>query len=206
MVNPFKSYQAFAPFWYRLLICFLVPISLLVIGFKTFLVIPLILLPAIDVMADYWFLGGIQSKNYSGSTFLMTSARGRRVTQSAVIVDLIRRLLSILTVFAGWSVLRLLWVEKETVPAEELMLVILLCYFASTAGTVCSRFFGNIWVNVLAAQVVSNGCIFGYMLLSRIPAALAVDIGLGLLSLLVSVWAVKLATKCVKEGYYDTGM
>ena len=24
MVNPFKSYQAFAPFWYRLLICFLV--------------------------------------------------------------------------------------------------------------------------------------------------------------------------------------
>ena len=34
----------------------------------------------------------------------------------------------------------------------------------------------------------------------------AVDIMLGLLSVLVSVWAVKLATKRVKEGYYDTGI
>ncbi|MGN0424795.1 MAG: hypothetical protein ACI4FY_05690 [Acetatifactor sp.] len=204
MVNPFKSYQAFAPFLYRLFICFLFPLSLLVIGAKTFLVIPLILLPTVDVMADYWFLGGIQSKRNSGSTFLMTSARGRRVTQSAVIVDLIRRFLTILIVFAGWLVLRLLWAEKEAVPVEELMLVILLCYTASTAGTVCSRFFGNMWVNVLVAQCVSNGCIFGYMLLLRIPVMLAVDIALGLLSVLVSVWSVKLATKRVKEEYYDT--
>lgn len=213
-----KSYLVFTGFGYRLLTFWLMPLLLLGIQTaavsmgKNFSIILPLAMASMEAMADSWFLGGIQSKDADKMDFLKTSAEGMRVMKTALIMDFLRRFVSMTVVFllccgiarlGGGKTSAILPVDK----IELLVFPLLFGYTFSVLATLVGRFFSLFWINMLVAYPIPIlGSVTMYLILSE-PVYVSVtalfDIVLTVLGILLVVLAVRTAMKKVEESYYD---
>lgn len=212
-----KSYLVFTGFGYRLVIFWLVPLLLLGIqtaavfqGKNLSIILPL-LMASIEVMADSWFLGGIQSKNAEKMDFLKTSTEGMRVLKTALIMDFLRRFVSMAVVLLlCCGIARLGGGKASAIPPVLknglLVFPMLFGYTFSVLATLVGRFSGFFWMNMLVAYPIPIlGSVSMSILLDPLYMDLAAlfDIALAALGIVLVVLAVRTAMKKVEGSYYD---
>lgn len=206
-----KSYLVFTSLGYRLILYLAVPLAaagislfwIKTFGFydPSFLVHLLILT---EVLADHWFLSGIQEKNAEKLDYLKTSSRGMEVMKSALVLDLARRFLEILLILVLCGLLSLLLGTGAPEAVNGILLPALAIYAMSVTATFLTRFGSTLQINFLAgylAAVIGSVCYFpvAFHILPGAPVGFV----LAIFSLAVSVLAVKVALKKGKESYYD---
>lgn len=210
-----KSYLIFAAPAYRLVMFMLMPLGLLGLNFYVFgepgCTMFLIMM---EVVADNWFLGGIQEKNADNLEYLKTSSRGKQVIKSALILDLIRRMLTALAVFGIGYVANRFWfyggdAEYAQAPVGRgWFYSVWICMFFTVLGTLITRFQSNLRINLLVgylASVVGIICwivCYWYIQFYGVPRYVFAVI-FAILTAAVSVLAVKIAMARVEGGYYD---
>lgn len=213
-----KSYLVFTGFGYRLVLFWLVPLLLLGIqaaavflGGNLSIILPLVM-AGIETMADSWFLGGIQSKDAAKMDFLKTSAEGMRVLKTALIMDFLRRFVSMAVVLLlCCGIARLGGGKASAIPPvwkyTFLLFPLLFGYTFSVLATLVGRFSGFFWINMLLAYPIPIlGAISMYLIQSEsvfMDMAALFDIALAALGILLVVLAVRTAMKKVEESYYD---
>lgn len=211
MREKIKSYLVFTSLIYRLMMYALLPLLLVVFQFMFLKImdgsgVPIIVMALIfvEIVADNWFLGGIQEKNAEKIDYLKTSPRGMKVMENALVMDFVRRFLAAVVIFGICNLLsRLFGGEDDFQSVGVLLFSILVTYSLSVLGTLIARFGSYLWVSLIigyfAAIIGLICCIFlmfgaSIMMLNTILAVLAI---------IVSILAVKIAMKRVKGGYYD---
>lgn len=213
MGRIFKSYLVFTGFVYRLVVFWLVPLLLLGIqaaavflGRNLSVILPLVM-ASIETMADSWFLGGIQSKDAAKMDFLKTSAEGMRIMKTALIMDFLRRFVSMTAVFLlCCGIARLGGGKAPAIPSvyKNALLVfpLLFGYAFSVLATLVGRFSSFFWINILLAYPIPIlGAVCMYLIrLNPVYMNMAAlcDIALAAFGILFVVLAVRTAMKKVE--------
>ena len=129
---------------------------------------------------------------------LRTSGMGMEIMKNALILDLLRKLLSAFGILAVCELYTGHW--------GGLLLMAMVSYVFSAAGTFLARYGGGLAVNVCIGQIASLlvlGCLFCVFR----PGLWRFRVGFGLfflvLGVAVSVLTVSKAMRKVKGGYYD---
>lgn len=216
MKQKIIAYKVFTSLGYRIAMFAVLPLVLL--GVQIFVLaayrgtgIPLFApaLIIVEIMADNWFLGGIQEKNSQKIDYLKTSARGMKVMRNVLVTDVARRLLScagILGLCQGLAVLTGVSGERE-ITLLTFMTVLFAAYFLSALGVFIARFFSYLWVNMICGYIGSVAGLVACMIWITMPppAALAAVILVCLLVLSagISVLMVKIAMIKEEGSYYD---
>lgn len=215
MKHKIRSYLVFTSLWYKIIMFVVLPLVLLGIQVFSTIVfrgtaIPVfvMILIMVEIMADYWFLGGIQEKGSEKIDYLKTSPRGMEVMKSALFIDLVRRFLFHTGIFGLARMITLILESSdrvgELIGFGELLLVIFLSYTLSVLGIFISRFTSYLWVNLLCGYI---GAIAGLVILlvcTSIPAPLVLpNAALVVLGGGISVLIVKIAMLKVEGSYYD---
>lgn len=226
-----KSYIAFTPFMYRIVVYLLIPVALT--AFCTWtgtylgdmgLVLAVMLLTLVEVVSDSWLFGGLQNRDAEKMDYLKASGRGMAFVRNALAMDLLRKFFTALCIVPV-SYLLIGRVKggvpgnRETIadfvgcggPLQRIGLLaylILLTYCLSALGTFLSRYGSTMYGNMLLG--------YGAMVLVGLAGFLGPSLvkypsnGIFLLDLLclavgigVSVLAVWAAMRKVEGGYYD---
>ncbi len=209
MREKIKSYLVFTSFGYRLLMFALIPLAMIgcelmmatIFGAAGILIVLLLLL-FVEIFADNWFLGGIQEKGAEKIDYLKSSAKGMKVMQNALILDLVRRFLA----FVGVTVISyllnqfLLGVENQSI--DRIVFAVLISYGISVTGTLIARFVSLMWMNLIVAYFAATPALLSQIILIWVPAWI-MNIVLGIFCVAMFVLAVKIAMWKVKGGYYD---
>lgn len=224
MNQKMKSFKVFTGLGYRILLFAVLPLVLL--GLQLFISvvfqgtgIPLFAatLVIVEIMADNWFLGGIQEKNAIKIDYLKTSVRGMKVMKNVLIMDVARRFLSCAGILglcqaiaqaAAQAAARGISVSDERrIAFLPLCMTLFTVYFLSALGVFIARFFSYLWVNLLCGYI---GWITGLIacltwISLPLPGLMAAGIlcGLVVLSVGISVLMVKIAMMKVEGSYYD---
>lgn len=209
-----KSYLVFTGFWYRLAVFGVIPLFLL--GIQVLIVfrggdgsIPLLLaLAGMEAAADSWFLGGIQSKGAEKMDFLKTSAKGMRVLQNALTMDLLRRFTSLTAMLLLCS--GIAWLcggraAAAAMPFWKYVFPLLFSYLLSVLATWSGRFCSTFWVNMVISYLVLILGLVGTILVVRMPvrAAVLLDLTLAALGILCSALTVRTAMNKVEGSCFD---
>ncbi len=215
MKQKIRSYLVFASRWYKIIMFMILPAVLLgiqifssVVFQGTAIHFSVAALIMVEIMADNWFLGGIQEKGSEKIDYLKTSPRGMKIMRNVLVMDLMRRLLyhgGILGV--SWLLTRIFGTSAEAGKMAgfgTLLLAVAMTYALSAAGIFIARFTSYMWVNLLCGYA---GAIAGLVILlvctsTPIPAALP-DIALVVLGGGISFLMVKIAMLKVEGSYYD---
>lgn len=217
MKQIIKSYLVFASFLYKILLLLVLPVVLL--GIQVFAsaalqgtTIPLsiFMLILVEVPGDILVLGGIQEKNSEKMDYLKTSPRGMKVMKNVLVMDLVRRFLACVIIFA---LSRLIMSAFGAAPEAEklagpgaLLLAVLLSYTLAVLGIFISRFCSLLWINLLCSYI---GAIAGIILFfigagNYFPLLLPMmNAALGILAVGLSILTVKIAMMKVEGSYYD---
>lgn len=213
MKRSIKSYLVFTSRAYRLFLYLGVP--LFCIGMELIMVILMkmrtsgimsILCTLIfaEVVSDTWFLGGIQEKHAEKMDYLKTSSRGMSVVKSALVLDLVRRLVMTTGIFGVCCLLEAGVVRRQISIPADLVMPLLAVFSLSTAAVLITRFFSYFYINVLAGYLVSAAAAVCCVLLSMgvvsVNTLIAIYAGLGTAAGILAVWV---AMKKVEGGYYD---
>lgn len=217
MKQKIRSYLVFASFWYKIIMFIVLPAVLL--GIQVFSAaafggtsIPLSLsaLVMMEIMADNWFLGGIQEKNSEKIDYLKTSAKGMKVMESALIMDLARRFLSCVGIFGiSWLIMLIFGAPEGSekvvmIDSAELLLAVFLTYTLSVLGIFLARFTSYLWVNLLCGYIGAIAGLIIFLVGAATPfPAVLIDIAMAVLGVGLSVLAVKIAMIKVEGSYYD---
>lgn len=213
MKRSIKSYLVFTSWGYRLFLYLGVP--MFCIGMELIMVILMkmgtsgimsILCTLIftEVVSDTWFLGGIQEKHAEKMDYLKTSSRGMSVVKSALVLDLVRRLVMTTGIFGVCCLLEAGVVRRQISIPADLVMPLLAVFSLSTAVVLITRFFSYFYINVLAGYLVSAAAAVCCVLLSMgvvsVNTLIAIYAGLGMAAGILAVWV---AMKKVEGGYYD---
>lgn len=220
MKQKMKSFKVFTSLGYRILLFAVLPLVLL--GLQLFISavyqgtgIPLFAatLVIVEIMADNWFLGGIQEKNSAKIDYLKTSARGMKVMKNVLIMDVARRFLSCAGILALCQAIAQASACGTGVSGERgiaflpLWMTLFTVYFLSALGVFIARFFSYLWVNLLCGYIGSiAGLVICLIWISLpLPGLMAAGIlfGLVVLSVGISVLMVEIAMIKVEGSYYD---
>lgn len=203
MKKKIKSYLVFTSFWYRICVFFLMPAALTGIGacagsrFGQFGVLGAAMLLTIgEVLSDYWLFPGLMAKEAEKLEVLKISAMGMGILKHALILDLLRKLLTVLGLLAFCGLF--------TGQFEGLLPMALVSYTFSAAGTFVARymvgFASNLWIGQFAAVMA---CLL-YGIRTEATRCLPwFDLLFPVLGILVSALSVKKTMGKVKGGYYD---
>ncbi|MCM1189224.1 MAG: hypothetical protein NC541_07990 [bacterium] len=206
-----KSYLAFTSLGYRLVMYLAVPLSAAGIQLL-FLIkmggsgVPAVMtaLILLEILADHWFLGGIQEKNAEKLDCLKTSSRGMQMMESVLILDVIRHFLEAAAIFGSCFLISLLLGGETLGVLGGLALPILETGCLSVAGTLIARFWSTLNMNMLIGYVAAIIGIVCFALAEVEVCPLWVSCGAAaLLGAGVGALAVKTAMRKVKEGYHD---
>lgn len=235
MKQKIRSYLVFTSLGYRIIMFAVLP--LLLLGIQVFTAvrfqstaIPVFVmaLVLVEVVADNWFLGGIQEKGSQKIDYLKTSPKGMKVMQNALVMDLVRRLVFYVVFFGLCQLITMCSLstlgcsstlgssstlgQAGSVPEgaagmagfRGVLLAVLITYALSVLGIFISRFTSYIWVYMLCGYV---GAIIGLLILlvcsvGLVPAVL-VDIAMAVLGAGFSFLTVKIAMLRVEGSYYD---
>lgn len=220
----FRSYRAFAPKLYQLIMCILYPLfavfccvlvqngffgSIADPGYHYMVAAGMLCncMIAVECMGDYWLFSGIQAKNANHMDFIKGSKKGKAFFLNALMTDVLRRAIVIVVCNAA-NVLIGIFVFHQTGVGMEGMLLIatytLSCYAFSTLGVFISRF-GDTWIMNMGAgyfgAILSAVMTYVYAK-SGIPTWIFVLIHL-VISIIITVITVKFAMKKVEDSYYD---
>ncbi len=226
MGKKIKSYLAFTSPLYRIAVYLLVPAGMVGIGLwagGTFgemgVMFTAVLLPAAEILSDGWFLGGIQNKDAVKLNYLKTSGQGMKMLRTALIVDLIRKFFTALgTILVCYLFLRAgrAWDEIDisfsrvgmigTSAWEEgavLLYFVLFSYLTSVLGTFFSRYSGTLWMSMVIGYGAMQFASLCMLLLIFLNYIVVIDVFFCMISLGVSVLAVRVAMKKAEGGSYD---
>lgn len=215
MKHKIRSYLVFTSLWYKIIMFAVLPVVLLgmqvlsaIVFQGTAIHLSVMLLIIVEIMADNWFLGGIQEKGSEKIDYLKTSSRGMEIMKNVLVMDLIRRFCSMGVILGvSWLITRIFGTTYEATKLAGfwgLLLAIFLTYTLSVLGIFIARFTSYLWVNLLCSYV---GSIAGLVILlvctsMLIPMVLP-DIALVVLGGGISVLIVKIAMLKVEGSYYD---
>ena len=242
MRKSIRCYHLFFPgnsIWLKLLLYLVYPLFVigLALGIRLLLgdILPaylsLLLAGALvlttEITVDFFFFGGIASKDTNRLEYMKTSAEVKNVWRKGLIVDAVRRFVTIagiltgtffLTDVSGQSVSHMnIWYIKalssgypNPLQASDgmricyMVEVILLAGLLSTVAIGLARFFAQIWVNLLAV-VLMYGAFEGLCLvLLRLEHMHAGLIALFFMLCLGAVlWNIRSGIQSLEKSYYD---
>lgn len=236
MKNVIKSYLVFTSHMYRLVVFLLLPAafaggSLWMLCYggsaagRWSLVIIVLLLPVVETLSDSWVFPGIQRRDSAGLDCLKTSARGRDVLKRALIVDMVRKLISsVMVPGLVYAVLRL-WgmlsgggeggpapgafggasglLDMSGGDGAALWCLGMLSFFYSVLGTFLSRYGNMIWLNVLVGYELAGLEMASLFLPGFFLYPYAYGAVFGLLGLGAGTLAVRTAMGKLERSYYD---
>lgn len=205
MKKKIKSYLVFSSFSYKVCIFLLMPAVLagVGIGIGSFcgepgLTATAMLLTMAEILSDHWLFSGLMAKESERMDVLRTSDMGMEIMKNALILDLLRKLLTAFGILAVCELFTGQW--------GGLLLMAMVSYVFSTAGTFLARYGGGLAVNACIGQI-SALLVLGCLLCVYRSGLWRFRVGLELLFLvlgvLVSVLTVSKAMRKVKGGYYD---
>lgn len=210
MKQKIKGYLVFTSLGYRVGVFILMPLALVGIqvlfsgqaGGSGPLVV--LLLPLLEIMADNWFLGGIQEKNAENLDYLKTSFKGMKVMRSTLIMDLSRRLMTAVVVFGICFLMNRFLFNMDSQVGADLILPVLMSYSLSVLGTLITRFQSYLWVSMVVGYIAAIiGAIFFILVMFGVMKVLVINIVFAVLAVVFSILAVKIAMARVEGGYYD---
>lgn len=214
MKRALKSYWAFTSKIYRLVSFILFPLLAVVavviagqidIGFMPVMMIGYYaFFMVLEPLSDYWFLGGIYSKNKAAWGFMQGSNHFADMMKDVVIVDMIRRVL--VNVFLFLLMVCVGIIAKIEPEGYELFVFFpLLEIFFGEVVVLIGRHF-EIWNHHYAVVILGyllivfsivNSMIFGVKIMGAVCMVLAI---LGIVMAGVTVVYTK---KKVRDSYYD---
>lgn len=222
MKRILKSYLLFTPLIYRIVMFIIMPIVMIVIAFCIGVdfghaetvalqsipgIVVCMLLPLVEIIADNWVFGGIQSKDAYKLDYLKTSSAGMKVMRNALLIDLLRKFFSavvIMCVSYGLIYWRMMQDSTKVFIEDDLKMLpcaVLVSYFFSVLGTVLARCGSMVWLNVMVAyllEFITLICVNVMMECAVVYSFLPV-----ILDVAISILAVRLAMKKVEGSYYD---
>lgn len=223
MRTTLKSYLVFTSFFYKLVLFLALPIGMMGVvfwaGVHTYeagLMLLALLWPMAETLSDSWLFGGLQTKDTEKLDCLKASGNGRRVLRDALIMDLIRKFLSILIMMGicltGIGVIRQIAGDGAVsagipeINSENMWIfieLISLSYFCSVLGTFLSRYGSLPWVSMMVGygmMLLEVGCIMlaGAWGNGMIPTLLFTVLGI-----LVSVLTVRAGISKLDQSFYD---
>lgn len=215
-----KGYLAFTSFGYKMILFAVLPLVLLGLQFFISAVyhgtgLPLFAaaLVLVEILADSWFLGGIQDKNSEKIDYLRTSGKGMRIMKNVLITDAVRRFLSCAGILGlsqaiVWAAARVTGISGEnTIAPLSLLFVLLLTYTLSALGVFLARFISYLWVNLLYGYIGSIVGLVACLIWIALPLPAALAAGavffLAVLAVGISVLMVAIAMRKVEGSYYD---
>lgn len=208
-MKAIKSYLCFTSFLYRVLVLLVIPAVICVMTCVLLLdyimpVYPLLMVfVVLEVFAEYWTFGGICAQKGFGSEYIKSSANGKFVLQSALLVDCIRKALW-LVLLMGVNILYCYLKTGEPVTAGVMKMsvgMLVSAYGTILLGNYIGRYIQNytilMFVAYLAGAVyVGISCV---MMVFPFPVCIlgaAADIGLSYLS-------IRHVIKKMEGSYYD---
>ncbi len=204
-----KNYLVFTSLLYRILTFVLLPIVTVGLYYLLRKMIPqvgLVIVMSMVVMAeiilDIWLFGGIQVKGTQMLEYLKTSGRGRMVLRDALVIDLIRRFITIAGIMGVCYLLEgLEWNNLQVVAIR--IYSILIAYTLMVAGVLIARYEGIAWVNIVLSYAAVFLAAMSFLLPGLSQYIMVYDLVVGVLAVLVSILTVKAAMKKVEGSYYD---
>lgn len=215
-----KGYLVFTSFGYKIILFAVLPLVLLGLQLAISMIyqgtgLPLFggTLVLVEILADNWFLGGIQDKNSEKIDYLKTSGKGMRIMKNVLITDVVRRFLSCAVILGMAQAIAQVCAcaagvsEKSRIAPLQVLFVLLLTYTLSALGVFLARFTSYLWVNLLYGYIGSIvGLTAGLIWISlALPGALAAGavFFLAVLAVGISVLMVAIAMIKVEGSYYD---
>lgn len=217
MRRRIKNYLVFTSFVYKLLVFAVIPAILIAFQFLSVGVLEYVgaavtagLLVLAEVIADNWYLGGIQSKYAENMDYLKTSPRGLGLVRCAVGFDLARKLFTALAVTGAAKLAELAaGVSLTESTAENILqwiLLTLLCDSLSVSATLLVRFGTYVYINYLAGYIATVAEVVLYCLYLSFwegrQGTLLLTAILLLFAAAVNALAYKAAMKKVEGRYY----
>lgn len=217
-MKTIKGYLAFTSFVYRIAMLGILPVAIIAVDIwaaalmgedvRVLLVVMPFLMIMVEILADTWMFGGIQGKAAERIDFLKTSPKGMGLLQRALIMDLVRRFLSLSGIMAVCVLVNLAWgVEMFGGDAVKGLGVILSLILSSYAVTVIciilARFGTMLWQSILVGYLglAIESVYVGFLIVLGHPFVWCCVCGV--LAVGASVLAVKIVMKKVRSGYYD---
>lgn len=205
MKKKIKSYLVFSSFTYKVCIFLLMPAVLVGIGTgvgsffgEPGVMVSAMLLTMTEILSDHWLFSGLMEKESERMDVLRTSGMGMEIMKNALILDLMRKLLTAFGILAIC--------ECYTGHWGGLLLMATVSYVFSVAGTFFARYGGGLAVNVCIGQIAALmglGCLLCVFRLGSWQLRVRVELLFLVLGVLGSVLTVNKAMRKVKGGYYD---
>lgn len=220
MVKKIKGYLLFTSLVYRIIMFGVLPLvfgggyiaATVVIKDVPALLTIILLIPTllllIEIFADNWMFGGIQERDGAKMDFLKTSPEGMKLLENALVLDLVRRLVTLSMIMAVCFLANMamgieMFGGDAVKEAGVLAGLALASYTLSVLGTLITRFFSWFWGNCLVGNVAMYVNMFCCGGLLRTEKLIALNCVFALLAAGATVLAVKAAMGRVKGGYYD---
>ena len=217
MKQYIRSYRMFLPgnyLWVKLLLYIIYPVITIWItrhflpsGALACLVIAPIIM-TIEIMFDYFFFGGIASKDTSRLEYLKTSCKGMQYLKKGLIMDAVRRLGSMAVIELGIYFMIGEKTRKEDGVSILQALFFLFSAFLIVELALCiTRIFTDIWVSVLVyclAGMLWMGIImeiqwYAFMEIAKVFLILALVVA----GVSVVWFNIRMIMKRAERSYYD---
>ena len=205
MKKKIKSYLVFSSFSYKVCIFLLMPAVLVGIGIgivsifgELGLTATAMLLTMAEILSDHWLFSGLMAKESERMEVLRTSGMGMEIMKNALILDLLRKLLTAFGILAVCELFTGQW--------GGLLLMAMVSYVFSAAGTFLARYGGGLAVNVCIGQISAFlvlGCLFCVFQSGSWRFRVGFELLFLALGVLASVLTVSKSMRKVKGGYYD---
>lgn len=222
MMKKIKGYLLFTSLVYRIIMFGVLPLvfgggyiaATAVMGdgdvpalLTMILLIPTLLV-MIEIFADNWMFGGIQDRDGAKMDFLKTSPKGMKLLENALMLDLVRRLVTLSAIMAVCFLANMAMGIKmfggdAVKGAGVLAGLALASYTFSVLGTLLTRFFSWTWGNLLVGNVAMSVYVFCCVKFLMTGKLIALNGVFALLAVGATVLAVKVAMGKVRGGYYD---
>lgn len=211
MKNKIKSYLVFTSEIYRVIAFVLVPVALILMQiwlpfvdlFLRTLFTALIYSFA-EVMLDYWVFGSIAVKGGTQLEYIKTSKRGVDIIRTALVVDMVRQLISTVLLFIATIAVHACMGGTFETEIEQIVLNLLLVvftYFVIVSELTIARHLDGLQVNLIISCFTSLILLL-VMFFARFNGYIALAVMI-VLSVVSSILGVKMILKRVKESYYD---
>lgn len=220
MVKKIKGYLLFTSLVYRIIMFGVLPLvfgggyiaAAAVKMDGAFLLTMILMIPTLlvlmEIFADNWMFGGIQDRDGAKMDFLKTSPKGMKLLENALVLDLVRRLVTLSVIMAVCFLANMamgieMFGGDAVKEAGVLAGLALASYTLSVLGTLITRFFSWFWGNCLVGNVAMYVNMFCCGGLLRTEKLIALNCVFALLAAGATVLAVKAAMGRVRGGYYD---
>ena len=205
MKKKIKSYLVFSSFSYKVCVFLLMPAVLAGIGAgigsffgEIGVMASAMILTMAEIVSDHWLFSGLMAKESERMDVLRTSCMGMKIMKNALILDLLRKLLTAFGILAVCEMFTGHW--------DGLPPMVLVSYFFSVSGTFLARYGGGFAVNVCIGQIAAwlgSGCLLCVFRTGLWRFRIGIELLFLVLGMLASVLAVNKAMEKVKGGYYD---